>query len=410
MKLIEDAIPEEVRAFHEALSKNYVEVVEEDVIPEEEVEEPDVIPEEKDDLVAQTTDLISSENLDHQYIVPEEKKLEVFPEEKSTDKELSLKLKGLASWLEEKEQKPVVLPEEISITLADETANLLSSGILDYLDKPIDYLDKPRVYENEEVGELAERIEKVQKSLVHLRQYSPGSGEVRLEYLDDIDRDSVKSDGMYLKYQESTKKWIGSVSTSTGWDPSGYEYTGDASLALIVNDAGAVNGLEIEENTWTVMPCVRGNADNQLPSTFTSRIWDDSTNRFSFAEIPIDGVVLFRVNVDVYPETNNALLTGRIRFVAVNDGTEHVLNEDGDRIVLEDDSGNITGDFFQSYSFFQTVAAQEMANGAGALHERTFIFPVYVGNTNAQRGFGQFELNCSCDFTLNDSSVVGVLN
>jgi hypothetical protein len=334
-----DDIPEDVKAFHEAESKKFIEedviIPEEalDVIPEEVL---DVIPEEKDDLVALTTKLMSTGNED-------DYKLEI--------------------------------------------------------DNKV-----------EDVGQLSERIDRVQKSLVHLRQYSPGSGEVRLEYLDDIDRDSVKSDGMYLKYQQSTKKWIGATSTSTGWEPSGYEYTGDASLALIVNEVGAVNGLEIEENTWTVIPCVRGNADNQLPSSFSSRIWDDSTNRFSFAEVPTDGVVLFRVNVDVYPETNNALLTGRIRFVAVNDGLENVLNEDGDRIVLEDDSGNITGDYFESYSFFQTVAAQEMAGGAGVVHERTFIFPVYVGNANAQRGWGQFELNASCDFTLYDSSILGVLN
>ena len=274
-----------------------------------------------------------------------------------------------------------------------------------------------------EIDQLQARVEQLQRQFGELnaigwgqRGMDYGSGEVRLEMLDDIDRTTAKTDGYYLQYQSSTNKWIGSVSTTGGWDPSGYEYTGDKTLETIENEVGAVNGLEIEEDTWTVMPCTGavgatpGSEDNNLPTSFSNRIWDRSSNRFSFAEIPTDGVVLFRVNVDVYPETNNALLTGRIRFVAVNDGTEHVLNEDGDRIVLEDDSGNITGDFFQSYSFFQTVAAQEMANGAGALHERTFIFPVYVGNTNAQRGFGQFELNCSCDFTLNDSSVLAVLN
>jgi len=389
MKLIEDGIPEEVKAFHEALSKQFKERSTWDEYVLEEVEE---IPDE----VRAFHEALSKNYVEE--VIEEE--LDVIPEDVKAF-HLGLSEHFIEEDIPEEPEEP-----DKDVDLVAETAEMLSAGNIDHEYIVTDTEEK----KIEDVEQLAERIDNVQKSLVHLRQMTPGSGEVRLEYLDDIDRDSVKSDGMYLKYQESTKKWIGSVSTSTGWDPSGYEYTGDASLALIVNDAGAVNGLEIEENTWTVMPCVRGNADNQLPSTFTSRIWDDSTNRFSFAEIPIDGVVLFRVNVDVYPETNNALLTGRIRFVAVNDGTEHVLNEDGDRIVLEDDSGNITGDFFQSYSFFQTVAAQEMANGAGALHERTFIFPVYVGNTNAQRGFGQFELNCSCDFTLNDSSVVGVLN
>tara|TARA_Y100000310_G_scaffold76257_2_gene72732 strand:- start:5679 stop:7736 length:2058 start_codon:yes stop_codon:yes gene_type:complete len=36
-----------------------------------------------------------------------------------------------------------------------------------------------------------------------------GGGEVRLEFLDDINRDSVKVDGKYLKYDSSTSKWIG---------------------------------------------------------------------------------------------------------------------------------------------------------------------------------------------------------
>tara|TARA_Y100000310_G_scaffold340195_1_gene435159 strand:- start:675 stop:1907 length:1233 start_codon:yes stop_codon:yes gene_type:complete len=274
-----------------------------------------------------------------------------------------------------------------------------------------------------EISELQARVEQLQKQFGELnsigwgqRGMDYGSGEVRLEYLDDVDRSSVKTDGYYLKYQASTGKWIGSVSTSTGWDPSGYEYTGDKTLEAIVNEAGSVNGLEIEEDTWTKMPCTGavgatpGEEDNKLPSSFTNRIWDRSTNRFSFAEIPVDGVVLFRINVDVFPETNNALIKSRIRFVAVNDGTEHVLNEDGDRIVLEDGTGNITGDYFQAYSFFQTVAAQEMNDGAGVETERTFIFPIYVGNSSAQRGWGQFELNCSCDFTLDDSSVLAVLN
>ena len=268
-----------------------------------------------------------------------------------------------------------------------------------------------------DVGQLAKRIEVMQNTLAQMTSVgygqagmTYGSGEVRLEFLDDVNRDSAKTDGMFLQYQSSSGKWIGSASTTSGFDPAGYEYTGDKILYLIENEAGSVNGLEIEENEWTQMPATRGSSDDFLPSSFSNRIWDDSINKFSFAEVPVDGVILFRIQIWVYPETNNALIKSRIRFVAVNDGTDHILNEDGDRIVLEDDTGNITGDYIQAYTFFQTVAAQEMADGAGVEHERTFIFPIYVGNSSAQRGWGQFELNCSCDFTLYDTSVVAVLN
>jgi len=311
----------------------------------------------------------------------------------------------------------------VSNTLSElgATENLITDSV-----KAINKLKREEMREelssDTDIAQLAGRLDLLQKNLNELtsigwgqRGMTYGSGEVRLENLDDVET-TAKTDGYYLKYQTSTDSWIGSVSTTGGWDPSGYEYTGDKTLETIVNEDGAVYGLEIEEDTWTVMSCTGavgptpGSEDNMLPSSFSSRIWDRSSNRFSFAEVPVDGVILFRVQAWIYPETNNALITGRIRFVAIRDGTEHVLNEDGDRIVLEDDSGNITGDYFQAYSFFQTVSAQEMADGAGVEHERTFIFPIYVGNSHAQRGFGQFELNCSCDFTLNDSSVVAVLN
>ena len=330
--------------------------------------------------------------------------------------EVSVELKKVPVVVDDEEEIHDITYEEVESLVAQSAQQLATLEDVDY---------KPRA-DNEymqDTGQLAKRIEVMQNTLSQMTSVgwgqagmTYGSGEVRLEFLDDVNRDSAKTDGTYLQYQASSGKWIGATSTTGGWDPSGYEYTGDKTLETIVNEDGAVYGLEIEENTWTVMPCTGavgatpGSEDNNLPSNFENRIWDRSTNRFSFAELPIDAVILFRVQTWVYPETNNALITGRIRFVAIRDGTEHVLNEDGDRIVLEDDSGNITGDFFQAYSFFQTVSAQEMADGAGEEHERTFIFPIYVGNSHAQRGFGQFELNCSCDFTLNDSSVVAVLN
>ena len=36
-----------------------------------------------------------------------------------------------------------------------------------------------------------------------------GGGEVRLEFLDDLDRDSALVDGKFLKYQASTKTFVG---------------------------------------------------------------------------------------------------------------------------------------------------------------------------------------------------------
>ena len=43
-----------------------------------------------------------------------------------------------------------------------------------------------------------------------------GGGETRLEFLDDVDRDSVKVDGKVLSYQASTGKFIGVTNSGGG--------------------------------------------------------------------------------------------------------------------------------------------------------------------------------------------------
>lgn len=43
---------------------------------------------------------------------------------------------------------------------------------------------------------------------------SAGSGEVRFEFLDDVDRDSVKRDGYYLKYDAASGKFIGTATVA----------------------------------------------------------------------------------------------------------------------------------------------------------------------------------------------------
>jgi hypothetical protein len=43
---------------------------------------------------------------------------------------------------------------------------------------------------------------------------SGGGGEVRLEFLDDVNRNSVKQDGYFLKYDANTKKWVGDAANN----------------------------------------------------------------------------------------------------------------------------------------------------------------------------------------------------
>jgi len=50
-------------------------------------------------------------------------------------------------------------------------------------------------------------IERLQRQLGSLG----GGGEVRLEFLDDVDRDSAKVNGKFLKYDSSVDKWVGAT-------------------------------------------------------------------------------------------------------------------------------------------------------------------------------------------------------
>ena len=193
-----------------------------------------------------------------------------------------------------------------------------------------------------------------------------------------------------------------------------------------------------------------------------SRIWQTATSRFYFDELSLDTVVNFRFKVDMIPETNNTLVQARINFYAIRDGNDDPVLEDATiveeyRITLEDGLGDVVdeddgtskfilelgtdmgqgdypgsyddtnykvsletatdggtgqlkGDHFLAYNFQQTVAAQELADGGGVEQERTFIFPVYVGDSSSQRGYGHFEVFSTADLVINDSSVLSGLN
>mgnify|MGYP003114165727 FL=1 len=64
-----------------------------------------------------------------------------------------------------------------------------------------------------EVEQLRKQIEFTERTAIA----QGGGGEVLLEFLDDVDRDTAKVDGKFLKYQSSTGKWVGAdVLTLTG--------------------------------------------------------------------------------------------------------------------------------------------------------------------------------------------------
>ena len=73
--------------------------------------------------------------------------------------------------------------------------------------------------ENEDetsVDDLKAEIKQVRDILYKVLAHGPGSGEVNLLKLDDVDEDSAKVDGKFLKYQSSTGKFVGADAEGGG--------------------------------------------------------------------------------------------------------------------------------------------------------------------------------------------------
>ena len=112
-----------------------------------------------------------------------------------------------------KEKKP---EEPVIERIKEETTADHAIKILDTINEKT---GKEIIKENTTESEVA----KLRKELDVLKQIvntQGGGGEVRLEFLDDVDRDSALVNGKVLQYQASTKKFIGATSSGVGTEDS----------------------------------------------------------------------------------------------------------------------------------------------------------------------------------------------
>ena len=116
----------------------------------------------------------------------------------------------------EKDSDDIVVDEIKVDTISEEPTSVEKTATL--IDKVIDNLDS--LEEKTEITEEVNQITTLRKEFDNFRALisqqvassqmsGAGGGEVRLEFMDDVDRDSVKVDGKFLKYQASTGKFIG---------------------------------------------------------------------------------------------------------------------------------------------------------------------------------------------------------
>ena len=126
-------------------------------------------------------------------------------------------VKGLYSSFEEKNHRlleKINYLEEVFDKFNEET---LTEGLLDEPPEvknsdPLTPLDQNFVTLNQLQEHYRLFINRIQQQLSTIG----GGGETRLEFLDDVDRNSAKVDGKFLKYDADSGKWVGAVGGGGG--------------------------------------------------------------------------------------------------------------------------------------------------------------------------------------------------
>tara|TARA_B100001113_G_C21108332_1_gene621973 strand:- start:76 stop:1569 length:1494 start_codon:yes stop_codon:yes gene_type:complete len=199
-----------------------------------------------------------SEDMDKEW--PEE----LPPPEPNTTGKLDPDISALEAKVNKLEMKyagAVQETEEITEEAQPESFNVTKdaySTVMDILNlKPVEKKNKDeRQLQELAVQYLAERKESVQeqvdetasvqkqidsintniRQMILAMQGIGGGGEVRLEFLDDIDRSSATTDGRFLRYSSSTKKWEG-VAIDSGDQAAILDNSGTPALATGVTAA-----------------------------------------------------------------------------------------------------------------------------------------------------------------------------
>ena len=158
----------------------------------------------------------------------EEEKLEEKPPKPKKSKKKNSKKDVIVNKIEEKEE--------------------IQEKVDQNLQKSLDILDKLKRndtdIENEEDPALrklkleVEQLRKLVESSIRTATAQGGGGEVRLEFLDDVDRDTALVNGKFLKYQSSTKTFVGA-------DASG----GGSGLEAVVDDTSPQLGGNLDLNS-----------------------------------------------------------------------------------------------------------------------------------------------------------------
>ena len=166
-----------------------------------------------------------------------------FDSAKEIPQEVLIEADPIVDELVESEEDIEDAPEKII-----KTDNIIQN-IVDTLD---DMGERTQV--KEEIDQISSIRKEFEKFKSHVQQHisnqgmsGAGSGEVRLEFLDDVQNSTAKVDGKFLKYSSSDGKWVGADASGSGSSAADDISAGDAAVNItttsgnITIDAAANN-------------------------------------------------------------------------------------------------------------------------------------------------------------------------
>ena len=178
--------------------------------------------------------------------------------------------------------------EEVSVEIEEKTSKE-SEEVREednYIDDALRVLETIKTKEEVQEQTSDPEIIKIRRELEYLKNLvsmQGGGGEVRLEFLDDVDRDSAKVDGKVLSYQASTGKFVGVTAGVGGGGGVGLSTTGiSTAFGLHIDPVGS--GTTFNENLVVV-------GDARVTGILTigteSITLDSSDNSIEFDDVKI---------------------------------------------------------------------------------------------------------------------------
>ena len=265
----------------------------------------------------------TAETVKEEVIVKEAAPVGVTPEEHQEQV-----LTFLESFLTEKIDDIEEIKEEIKEEVHQETPSLVERS-LGLLSEPSEVVKTDQEFAtlDDLQAHYRDFLGKIQQQLSTLG----GGGETRLEFLDDVDRDTALVDGKYLQYQASTGKFIG-ADASGGGGGSGittaevrdaiqgyYGYETDYYTVGVANTSQEI-GAGV---TTMIMPQV-ASVFQELPTIMTGvgtnpYVGTDATigtgqTEFSFAGLSSGASCIVRTALAFNPDEDNTNLDVQLKF------------------------------------------------------------------------------------------------